>query len=171
MKNTTKATLFLCLGMLYFSTGKAQNVGLSFSYSSIKVFSVDFFYKKNKDRFHIGYGYQFNGQKNTVVRERNPNYGLTKISDGDFFWLIDLGYSRIIAEKLTIHPEISFASKNYFTNYQDNRFSDNGYSLINRSETKVGIGVNAGYLISNKIEPFIGYHTIKKMNFGLRFSF
>lgn len=149
----------------------AQNFGVSFSYATANVLAMDIFYSKNSNRFHFGYGYQFNGQKKTVVKERKENYGLTKIEDDDFFWLIDFGYSRIIAKKLTVHPELSLGSKRFFTSYKDDRFSDNGYSLINRSEAKVGFGLNAGYFISEKIEPFIGYHTLKKLNFGIRFSF
>jgi hypothetical protein len=153
------------------SIAAAQNFGFSFSISSKKVLGLDLFYAKNSNRFHFGYGYQFNGQKNTVVKERKGNYGLTKIENGDFFWLIDLGYSRIIFKKLTIHPELSFGTKHFFTSYKDDRFKDNGYSLINRSEEKTGIGLNLGYFISEKTEPFIGYHTLKKLNFGIRFSF
>lgn len=165
-----KLTLIFFLTILSLSICKAQ-LGVSFSYSTGKALALDLFYGKHNNRFHLGYGHQFNGQKKKVVRERESNYGLTKIEDGDFFWLIDLGYSRIIADKLTIHPEVSIGGKNYFTSYKDDRFSDNGYSLINNSETQIGIGVNFGYFISKNIEPFIGYHTIKKMNFGLRFSF
>ena len=166
-----KLILILCFGMFSIVSSKAQNIGVSLSYSTKNVLAMDLFFRKETHRFHFGYGHQFNGQKNKVVRERESNYGLTKIEDGDFFWVIDLGYSRIISDVLTIHPEISIGGKNYFTSYKDNRFSDNGYSLINRSETIAGLGVNVGYFLNDNIEPFIGYHTMKKMNFGLRFSF
>lgn len=166
-----KSILISTALILSVSVANAQKFGVSFSFATAKVLAMDMFYTKNANRFHFGYGYQFNGQKKTVVKERKDNYGLTKIEDGDFFWLIDLGYSRIIAKKLTIHPELSFGSKRFFTSYKDDRFSDNGYSLINRSEAKAGIGLNAGYFIIEKVEPFIGYHTLKKLNFGIRFSF
>lgn len=168
MKNSI---VILCIGIFSITSGEAQNFGFSLSYSTQKALAIDFFYGKENNRFHFGYGYQFNGQKNKVVREREANYGLAKIEDGDFFWLIDLGYSRIFSDKLTIHPEVSIGRKNEFTSYEDNRFNDNGYSLINNSKTKAGIGLNIGYFVSDNIEPFIGYHTLKKMNFGLRFSF
>jgi hypothetical protein len=157
--------------IFYISFAKAQRYGVSFSYSTGKALAMDLFYSKSFNRFHFGYGYQFNGQKKTVIKERKATYGLSEIEDGDFFWLVDLGYSRIIAQKLTIHPEISFGAKRYFTSYEDDRFKDNGYSLINRTETKAGVGVNIGYFIAEKIEPFVGYHTMKKMNFGFRFTF
>jgi len=144
--------------------------GFSFAFSTENVLGMDFSWRKDFNRFHFGFGYQFNGQKNEVVKERKANYGLTKIEDGDFFWLIDFGYSRIIKEKLAINPEVSFGSKKYFTSYEDNRFKDNGYSLINRSLAKAGLGVNIGYLASEYFEFFIGYHTMKKMNFGLRIN-
>ncbi|MGB0884434.1 MAG: hypothetical protein ACPG4W_07340 [Flavobacteriales bacterium] len=164
-----KSLLTLFLIIFSMTNTNAQKFGTSIALSTNKVFGLDFFYGKENNRFHFGYSHQFNGQKNTVVRERKANYGLTKIEDGDFFWLIDLGYSRVINQKLTINPEISFGSKNEFTNYKDDRFSDNGYSLISKSKAKTGIGLNLGYLVHKHLEPFIGYHTLKKVNFGLRF--
>ncbi len=169
--NMKKSILILLVVLLSTAVGKAQSRGISLSYSTGKALAMDIFFRKGDNRFHFGYGYQFNGQKKKVVRERESNYGLTKIEEGDFFWLVDLGYSRIVAKRLTIHPEISIGGKNYFTSYQDDRFSDDGYSLIKRSETKGGIGANISYILSDNIELFVGYHTMKKMNFGLRFSF
>ena len=167
MKNLTSFLVFL----FFISSAAYSQIGFSFSYSTGKTLALDIFTVKANSRFHFGYGHQFNGQKNKVVKEREANYGLTRIEDGSFFWIIDLGYSRVIKEKLTIHPEISIGSKKEFTSYEDNRFTDNGYSLINSSEVIVGVGLNIGYFISEYIEPFVGYHTLKKVNFGLRFSF
>lgn len=108
---------------------------------------------------------------NTVVDERKSKYGLTKIEDDEYVWLIDLGYSRIIKEKLTIHPELSFGKRIEFTNYKDNRFIDNGYSLITNKESIVGIGINFGYLITKNFEPFLGYNSLKNVNIGFRYTF
>ncbi len=165
-----KYLFFLTLMALAVSC-HAQVYGVSISYSSGKAFGGDLFYGKNDSRFHLGLSHQFNGQKNEVVEERESNYGLTKIEDGDFFWSIDLGYSRIIADKWTLHTELSIGRKKSFTSYEDSRFSDGGYSLITDSETKVGGGLNVGYLVGRNIETFIGYHSMKKINFGIRVVF
>ena len=166
-----KLILTIFILVLTISNGRTQDFGISGSFSTVNVLGIDLFYGKENNRFHIGAGIQPNGQKMTVVSERKWNYGLTKIGNSDYLWMIDLGYSRIIAKMFTIHPELSFGSKVYFTNYRDRRFKDDGYSLITDSESKAGIGVNIGYILDKKIEPFIGYHTLKKMNLGIRYNF
>ncbi len=143
-------------------------LGTSISFSTGKALGINAFYTKNEDSFYLGYSYQFNGQKNTVITERKQNYGKTPTGDGDYYWLVDFGYSRRFFSKLSVQPELSFGSHNYFTNYSDNRFRDNGYSLINDSKSIIGFGTNIGYLINSFLEPYLGFHTIKKACFGLR---
>jgi hypothetical protein len=170
MKEIIKTNFnFLLLALFSFlsTTNNYSQVGCSVSFSTRKAVSTNLFYTNKGDGIYLGVSYQFNGQKNTVVRERKKTYGLTPTGDGDFFWLIDFGFSRAFA-KVIVQPEISIGSKNYFTNYKDNRFKDNGYTLINKSETIAGIGINVGYLIKNSIEPYIGYHSLRKLTFGIR---
>lgn len=171
MKNI-QFTFFILLTLTSYTTTLAQNgLGGSFAVSSEKVFSIDLFYGYENNRFHLGYAEQPRGTKNTVVTERPANYGLTKIEDGQYISLFDLGYSRVIVQKITVHGEMSIGRTNYFTSYVDNRFSDGGYSLIKRTEGLAGIGTNIGFLIKENIEPFIGYHTLKGYNFGIRFIY
>ncbi len=68
---------------------------------------MDIFWGKAGNRFHVGYSHQFNGQKNTVVKERKENYGLTKIEDGDFYWLFDLAIVRetFSAQAIALTPK------------------------------------------------------------------
>jgi hypothetical protein len=81
-----------------------------------------------------------------------------------------LGYSRIIAEKFSINPSIGFGRKHFYTNYRDERFTDGGYSLIRQSKNKASIGLNIGYFVAKQIETFLGFHSQKKVNFGIRFA-
>jgi|SRR5680860_760400 len=162
---------FLILTFILFNISlcQCQGRGFSFSYSIVNVAELDIFVRDGNNRFHLGYRHQFNGQKIEVIKNPKETYGLTEIGEGDYFLVIDLGYSRIFMNKTTVHPEISIGAKNEFTSYQDDRFSDNGYSLITSSKVAIGFGLNLGYLVRG-FEPFIGYHTLKKMNFGIRFS-
>lgn len=73
-----KKYIILIFLFLIFNQVNAQ-VGFSLAYSTNNVLSFDFFYRKYDNRYHIGYGYQYNGQKHTVVKERKSNYGLTFI--------------------------------------------------------------------------------------------
>ena len=152
---------------------KAQiDCGVSLSYSKEKTVGFDLFLIKEKNRFHIGFGYQFdNLLMKKIMTERKPNYGLTKIEDGEYLWLINFGYSKVLTNKLSLNPELTYGKLTQFTNYKDNRFSDGGYSLIEGSKSKIGFGINLGYFMGNKFEPFIGYNTIKKFNGGLRYTF
>lgn len=34
----------------------------------------------------------------------------------------------------------------------------------------MGMGLKVGYFLKNGLEPFIGIHTLKKLDFGLRLS-
>ncbi|MHA7110579.1 hypothetical protein ACRTDU_10665 [Sunxiuqinia elliptica] len=166
-KNAFKIVLGLIFLIFLNKTSNGQ-IGSSISFATDKVLGLNIFYTKNNNSFYLGYSYQFNGQKNTVVNERKKTYGTTPIENGDFYSLVDLGYSRLFFNQLTVQPEVSFGSKKYFTSYSDKRFKDDGYSLVNSSETLTGIGVNLGYKINDLIEPFCGFHTIKKLNFGVR---
>lgn len=162
----------LLLALFTTSICKAQfNYGASLSYSTENIVGFDLFLIKDKNRFHLGFGYEFSNQMNEIVNERKVNYGLTKIEDGNYLWVIDLGYSRLVTEKLSINPELSFGKLTEFTNYSDDRFSDGGYSFINSAETKIGFGINVGYFITDKFEPFVGFGTLKKLNLGIRYSF
>jgi|GEM_PF-6928065 hypothetical protein len=169
-----KIVLTLILGLIILTCiNKASysQIGSSISFATDKVLGLNIFYTKNNDSFYLGYSHQFNGQKNTVVNERKETYGTTPIENGDFYSLVDLGYSRLFFKRLTVQPEVSFGSKKYFTSYSDRRFKDDGYSLVSSSETITGIGVNLGYKVNSFIEPFCGFHTIKKLNIGVRIHF
>ena len=153
---------------LFFATNVYSQIGTSISFSTDKALGLNVFYSKNENSFYLGFSQQFNGQKITVVKERKQTYGTTPIGDGDFYWLLDFGYSRTFIETISIQPEISIGGKNFFTSYRDNRFKDNGYSLINNSEAIAGIGLNLGYKINDLFEPYCGFHTIKKLTFGIK---
>ncbi len=163
--------LILVIPGLFFTINVQSQIGTSVSFSTDKALGINVFYSENANSFYFGFSQQFNGQKNTVVRERKNTYGTTPMGDGNYYWLLDFGYSRTFIEKLIIQPEISVGGKNFFTNYSDKRFKDNGYSLIGNSKVIAGIGLNLGYKINDFIEPYCGYHTTKKITFGIRIHF
>ena len=168
MKRVITLIGFLAL-MMSFKNGFSQDYGVSLAFSTNNMLSFDFLLANEKNRFHIGFSTQFNGQKNAVVRERGPNYGLTRIGNGDSYWLVDFGYGRQLGKLVVIQPEIGFGGQNFFTNYSDGRFRDGGYSLITKTEIKAAIGINCGILLQENIEFFLGLNTIKKLNFGFRY--
>lgn len=144
--------------------------GISISYSTVDVVGIEIFGIDGNKRIHFGYSLQLGEQKNEIIKKPNKNYGQTKIENGTYFWLIDFGYSQIFIDKITIHSELSIGSKKEFTNFEDDRFSDHGYSLITNTKMIAGLGLSLGYFINSSIEPFVGLHTLKKVNIGIRFS-
>src|SRR6056300_40376 len=143
-------TLFITLSC-YSQEGR----GISISYSNVDVIGIEIFGIDGNQRIHFGYSHQFNRQKIEIIKKPIKNYGQTKIEDGTYFWAIDLGYSRVVRRKITVHSELSIGSKKEFTNYEDARFSDDGYSLITNTKMTAGVGLSLGYFINSSIEPFV----------------
>ena len=144
--------------------------GLSLSYSTNNAWGVDMFARAGNNRFHIGYGHQFNGQEIKVIKEQKQTDGLTEIGSGEYFWVIDIGYSRIFINKITVHSEFSIGGKNAFTSFKADKSYPKDYSLVTDSKSALGIGLKVGYLLNNGLEPFLGLHTLKKVDFGVRLS-
>ena len=101
--------------------------GFSFSYSINNAWGADMFARSGNNRFHLGYGHQFNGQEIEVVKKQKETVGVTEIGNGEYFWVIDLGYSRIFIDKITVHSEISIGGKNQYTSFKNDRSYPNGY--------------------------------------------
>lgn len=163
---------FFLLILLTLNISYAQSeAGASISYTGINTFGIDVFGGTGDgNRYHLGVSFQSNNTFNKVVNERKSNYGLTKLDSGDYIFTVDAGYSRVLFQRLTLNAEITYGLYTEYTNYQDRRFTDDGYSLITKRESTFGVGINIGCYIYKKIEPFIGVNTLKKISFGIRFS-
>lgn len=142
--------------------------GFSFDFIINNAFGVDMFAQHGNNRFHLGYSHQYNGQEDKVIKKQKETAGITEIENGDYFWVIDMGYSRIFMNILTVHSEFSIGGKNEFISFKDDRSYVEDYSLVTGSKMALGIGLKVGYLFKNGVEPFIGIHTLKKVDFGVR---
>lgn len=143
--------------------------GVSFSGATANSFNGDVFMVNNGvNRFHLGFGFQRGGQKGKVVDDQAQNYGQTEDGRGVYFFIVDLGFSRVINERVTINPEITIGQDKHYTNYIDRRFSSDRYHLITNKEGIFGAGLKAGYIIKEHFEAFTGFNTIKKIEIGLR---
>jgi hypothetical protein len=163
--------LSIIISLAFLNINLFSQLGTSVSFSTDKAVGFSILYTKNENGFYLGFAEQLSDKKNTVVRERKQTYGISPIGSGDYYWLVDFGYSRTFLKVICLQPELSFGNKNYYTNYSDKRFKDDGYTLITSSETIAGIGANLGYKIKEFIEPYCGFHTTKKLNFGVRIHF
>lgn len=148
----------------------SQYFGISGGYSDSKAFFGDVFYAINENSFHLGYTSQSNDATGKEVSEQKSNYGRTVSGTGDYFTSVDLGYGYLLFEKLRLNLELSIATQKYYTNYIDGRFEGGGYHMIAKDETELAVGGFVGYNYNN-FDFFIGYNTIRQMDFGLRFVF
>ncbi len=144
---------------------------MSFGASTDATVFGDVLYNKNNHFFHLGGTYQITDAKGEEKTDRKSNYGLTISGSGDKFYTFDIGYGYEIIDTIVVFVEVSFGQKKYYTNYNDNRFKDGGYHLIDKEETITGFGIGGSYKINNQFLVFMSFNTIRKLGAGIRFLF
>ncbi|MCR8667856.1 hypothetical protein NO995_09200 [Aestuariibaculum sp. M13] len=160
-----KHALLLCFCLIIIEC-QGQN-GISISGSTNNTYSIDLFAIEGNNRFHTGYSHQFNGQHGNVEKEKmNESIETGK---GKYFWACDFGYSWIFFNHLAIETEVSIGATKKYTNYKDNRDYIDDYSVITCRNLAAGVGVKLGYSFKIGFEPFIGFNTLKNVDFGARF--
>lgn len=167
-----KLKIFLLTSSLFLFSESilSQNFGFSLGYASSNTFFGDILYQVNNLSFHLGYSHQTSDAKGKEVTEQKSNYGKTIVWQGNYFYSVDLGVGYFIMEKIRVHAELSICSKDYYINYSDKRFTDDGYHMIDNSESIIGFGGSASYPIKNW-ELFLGYNSFREVGFGFRLVF
>lgn len=163
-----KYSLVLC-AVLFCSSISAQ-FGASIGYTTKEFFDFDVYYYFDDNRIYLGGSFWSDGakRKEEVTDTREANYGLTRLDEGEFLNTFDFGYGRVLFDRLTLSAMVNVGARKKFVNYEDNRFSDNGYSLVGSSETKGGVGVAAGLLLAEHFEVYVGANTLKGIRLGVR---
>lgn len=149
----------------------AQKVGIGLNYSTYQSFGGELIFISKLNRFHFGASVEPSSTKGKYVSKQLSNYGRTISGYGTYSWFLDLGYSRVIFNKISLHGELTYGSDNDFVNYNDNRFNGGGYHMVTNRKSMFGAGTNIGYLISKNWEIYGGYNTLKKAQFGIRILF
>lgn len=143
-------------------------IGVSVAGATSKSMMIDLFGFNSQNRYHLGFSFQFGGQKGKSVDDKAVNYGDTEDGKGDYFFTVDLGYSLVIKDKFTVQPEVSIGQRKHYTNFVDRRFSSDRYHLITKKESIVGAGVNLGYIFHENFEGFGGFNSIRGATLGIR---
>ncbi|MFY0698342.1 MAG: hypothetical protein JXR11_10855 [Balneola sp.] len=147
-----------------------QDIGFSAGYGSSTTMYLDIFYfLKNENTFHVGGSIQFADQLGKRVNEQKPNHGRTVLGNGEYFWSLDLSYNLHLKYNFTVAGELSIGAQNSYTNFEDNRFSEGGYHLID-SEITAGVGSNIGYNFSDSVNGFVGFNTLRRLTLGIRYG-
>jgi len=149
-----------------------QRIGFGFGYApTTNNMNFEIIYGIHTSNFKVGMTFRPGNPRGKAVSEQLPNYGLTTDGSGNYFFSFDVGYGKIIKNRFLIDGELSFGGTYYFTNYIDRRFTGDGYHIITSSDTGIGVGLNAGYLITKNINVFTGFNTIRKFQLGARLFF
>src|SRR5215467_9183546 len=147
--------LTIIIFFVTFSFGQ-QGFGFGVGFSTSKAPFVNAKYFFDKNAVSIGASYQaFNdalGKKHDVM----PSDTFV-IGDGDYFYSIDLGYTRMINEKFSISGEVSFGKKMFYQNIGNSSYSDGGYYINDKKKSEIGGGVFATYYFSETLGVFAGY--------------
>lgn len=167
----TLKMLFLVLPIFIVTkTTYAQHFGFSLGYATSSSFFGDLLYQKNNLSFHLGYTHQSSDVKGEKVTDQKPNYGRTVLGEGNYFYSVDFGIGYLVSEKVRLAAEISIGSKEYYINLSDKRFKDDGYHMVDKSDSLIGLGGSASYIIKNW-ELFISYNSIRELGLGFRLMF
>jgi len=142
--------------------------GISLYGSTNNFVGINGFSSDKHNLLSWGLNIQLNGQKIETKKKRNENDGRIEARKGDFIWSTDLGYGRIFHDRWTLQGQLSLGGKKYFTNFEDEEDSSKDYSLITSSKFVIGAGLQLGYRFKIGLEPFLGIHSLRQIDIGLK---
>ena len=152
-----------------FSFGQ-QGFGFGAGFSTSKAPLINFKYFFGQNAVSLGASYQvFNDALSKKEDSFLPN--AVVIGDGDYFYSIDVGYTRMISDNFSISGEISFGKKKFYQNVTDDSFSQGGYHVIYKTESKIGAGVFATYYFNETFGIFAGYNSLRQASIGIDVRF
>jgi len=135
--------------------------------SKAPMIAVKYFFGNNAAS--IGATYQvFN---DALGKKHDYLAGTTAIGDGDYFYSIDVGYTRILNENFSISGDVSIGEKKYYQNLRDDNSPQGGYHQIYKSKSQVGGGAYLTYNFNTSFGLFAGYNSLRGGTFGLEFRF
>ncbi len=144
--------------------GFGFNVGMSTS--KAPMFAVKYFVGKNAGS--IGFSYQV---FNDALGPRKDVQGIQGTDVGDYFYSVDVGYTRVLNDQFSVAGEISLAKKMFYINWSDNNYSSGGYHSVNKTKTLVGAGAFLIYKLTDNFGFIAGYNSIREGTFGLQLKF
>ena len=142
--------------------GFAFDVGIGTS--KAPMIAVKYFFDKNA--VSLGGSYQvFNDALGPRHDEMLP--GSTGIDDGDYFYSLDIGYTRVFSEKFAVAGELSFGKRRYFWDFSNEDFTAGGYHWIHKEKSEFGGGALLFYNINPTLGFFAGYNSLREGTFGV----
>jgi len=91
------------------------------------------------------------------------------VGDGHIFYTIDIGYTRVLSEKISIEGELSIGRKKYYQNVSDDNSNAGAYHVFGYKDSKsiVGGGALLFYNANDIFSMFVGYNSLRGGTFGV----
>jgi len=148
-----------------------RGFGFDVGFTTSKAPMVALKYFLDKNAASIGVSYQiFNDALGSKEDVYTPGT-VTAIGDGDYFYSIDVGYTRVLSDNFALSAEVSFVKREYYQNLSDYSFSEGGYHIIYKTKNEVGFGGFLTYYFSDVVGLFAGYNSTRKAAIGVQFRF
>ena len=168
-----KKYLILFLSTFFASIIYAQN-GFGFDVgigtSKAPMIAAKYYFEKNA----VSIGGSYTLFNNALGEKKDQiNQGDHPITDGQTFYTIDIGYTRVLSEKFSVEGELSIGRKMYYQNISDDNSSSGVYHVFGYkdSESIIGGGLLLFYNINQTVGLFAGYNSIREATFGVEIRF
>jgi len=155
--------------LVTFSFGQ-KGIGFDLGFSTSKAPMVDVKYFVDKNAGSIGFSYQV---FNDALGKKEPDViaGTNAIGDGDYFYSVDIGYTRVLSEKFCISGEVSIGQRIYYQNLSDITFAQGGYHRTIEKKSVIGGGASLTYDVNEHVGVFAGYNSLREGSLGIQFRF
>ena len=142
-----------------------RGFGFDLGFSTSKAPMVAVKYYLGKNAASVGASYQIFNDALGKKEEEIVSGGDVAIGDGHYFYSIDIGYTRVLSEKVSLSGEVSFAKKSHYQNLSKNDFSQ--YHRILDTDSEVGVGGFVIYNFSEVFGLFGGYNSVRQATVGI----
>ena len=149
-----------------FSFGQ-NGLGVDVGFATSKAAMVAGKYFVGPNGFSLGGSYQSNHELGKRLTQKNDSI----IGNGNYFYTLDLGYTRVLNDQFSVEGELSIGPKKYYNNYRDKALSAGAYHVISKTKTTVGAGAFVIYHFNEIFGIYAGYNSIREGSFGLQIRF
>jgi hypothetical protein len=162
MKKYSVLIPFIFIGLLA-SAQRGFGFDLGMSTSKTPMLALKYYIDKNAPS--IGFSYQiFN---DALGKDHALNPGDTAIGNGDYYYALDIGYTRVLSDKISIAAELSIGTRKFYQNLRDDNSSSGGYHRTLSTKSVVGGGGFLYYNVNEVFGLFAGYNSLREGTFGV----
>jgi hypothetical protein len=156
------------VSLVHAQSGFGFDIGIGTS--KAPMIAAKYYFEKNA----VSIGGSYTLFNNALGEKKDKiNLGDKVVGDGETFYTIDIGYTRVLSEKFSIEAEVSIGGKKYYQNISDDNSSSGAYHVFGYKDSKsiIGGGGLLFYNINQTFGLFGGYNSIREGTFGVEIRF